>query len=331
MIKIQKVYRGDGMKQDTALLLKHPTKRKRLNEWGKRWDSPVAGYLFISPWLIGFLLLTLWPMIQSLYLSFTKYTLLESPEWIGMNNYRRIFSEDDVFYQSLKVTIQFVVLSVPLKLIAALLVAMLLNKKLKGMSFYRTFLYFPSLIGTSIAVAILWKNIFGADGLINQFLKLIGLQGLSWISDPRSALGTLVLLVVWQFGSSMVVFLAGLKQISGELYEASSVDGASKIKQFFRITLPLLSPVILFNLVLQIIGSFQMFTQAFIITQGGPIHSTYMYALYLYDRAFGRLQMGYASALAWILLLIIALATAVIFVTSKYWVFYESEAGRKNE
>lgn len=293
-----------------------------------RWESPLAGYLFISPWLLGFLLLTLWPMIQSMYYSFTKYTLLDAPEWIGLRNYERIFADDEIFRQSLKITILFVVLSVPIKLFSALMVAMLLNKKIKGISVYRTFIYLPSLIGSSIAVAILWQNIFGMDGFINKFLGMLGIDGISWISNPKTALGTLIILVAWQFGSSMVIFLAGLKQIPAELYEASSVDGASKVRQFVSITLPMLSPVLLFNLVLQTIGSFQMFTQAFIITKGGPINSTYMYALYLYDRAFSRYEMGYASALAWILLVVIAVVTAIIFASSRYWVFYETEGAK---
>ncbi|NOV02617.1 carbohydrate ABC transporter permease [Paenibacillus planticolens] len=293
-----------------------------------RWESPLAGYLFISPWLLGFLLLTLWPMVQSMYYSFTKYTLLDAPEWIGLRNYERIFADDEIFRQSLKITILFVVLSVPLKLFSALMVAMILNKKIKGISIYRTFIYLPSLIGSSIAVAILWQNIFGIEGFINRFLVMLGFSGSSWISNPKTALGTLIILVAWQFGSSMVIFLAGLKQIPTELYEASSVDGASKLRQFFRITLPMLSPVLLFNLVLQTIGSFQMFTQAFIITKGGPINSTFMYALYLYERAFSRYEMGYASALAWILLVVIGIVTALIFASSRYWVFYETEGAK---
>jgi len=315
--------------QPTTLTRKQVQKRSAAFTLKGRWESPWAGYLFISPWLLGFLLLTLWPMIRSVYYSFTKFTLLDAPEWVGMRNYERIFTDDDMFRTSLYVTLLFVVLSVPLKLLSALLVAMLLNKKIKGISVYRTLIYLPSLIGSSIAVAVLWKNIFGIDGFINKFLSVFGVKGISWISSPGTALGTLILLVAWQFGSSMVIFLAGLKQIPTELYEASSVDGASKIRQFFSITLPMLSPVLLFNLVLQTIGSFQMFTQAFIITKGGPVNSTYMYALYLYDRAFARYDMGYASALAWILLIIIALATALIFASSRYWVFYETEGGRK--
>ncbi|KRE99866.1 ABC transporter permease [Paenibacillus sp. Soil766] len=315
--------------QPTPNSSKQAQKRFSAFHWKGRWESPVAGYLFISPWLLGFLLLTLWPMIRSVYYSFTKFTLLDAPDWIGLRNYERIFADDETFRQSLTVTLLFVVISVPLKLVTALLVAMLLNKNIKGISIYRTFIYLPSLIGSSIAVAVLWKNIFGIDGFINKFLGIFGVEGISWISSPGTALGTLIILVAWQFGSSMVIFLAGLKQIPSELYEASSVDGASKFRQFFNITLPMLSPVLLFNLVLQTIGSFQMFTQAFIITKGGPINSTYMYALYLYERAFARYDMGYASALAWILLVIIGIATALIFASSRYWVFYETEGGRK--
>ncbi|MCY9657830.1 sugar ABC transporter permease [Paenibacillus chondroitinus] len=318
------------MKAETSIATQRVQSRKITSSFSLkgRWESPFAGYLFISPWLLGFLLLTLWPMIQSMYYSFTKYTLLDAPEWIGLRNYERIFADDEIFRQSLKITILFVVLSVPIKLFSALMVAMMLNKKIKGISVYRTFIYLPSLIGSSIAVAILWQNIFGIDGFINKFLGMLGINGTSWISNPKTALGTLIILVAWQFGSSMVIFLAGLKQIPTELYEASSVDGASKVRQFVSITLPMLSPVLLFNLVLQTIGSFQMFTQAFIITKGGPINSTYMYALYLYDRAFSRYEMGYASALAWILLVVIAVVTAIIFASSRYWVFYETEGAK---
>lgn len=295
----------------------------------KRWESPIAGYVFLSPWLIGIILLTAYPMAMSLYYSLTNFNLLDSPQWVGLSNYTTILTEDETFRQSLMVTLKFVLIAVPLKLVSALLVAMLLNQKLRGMSMYRTMIYFPSLIGSSIAVSILWKNIFGTNGFINQFLSVLGITGKSWINSPDSALTTLIILVVWQFGSSMVIFLAGLKQIPKDLYEASSVDGAGAIYKFMRITLPLLSPIILFNLIMQTITAFQMFTQALIITNGGPINSTYVYVLYLYQLGFTRFQMGYASALAWILLIVIALATAVIFLSSRYWVFYEAEGGKK--
>ncbi|GIQ65014.1 ABC transporter permease [Paenibacillus cisolokensis] len=258
--------------------------------------------------------------------SFTDYSLLEKPNWIGLDNFRDLF-RDRFFYNSLKVTFLYVLTSVPLRLAAALFIAMLLAKNIRGMSFYRTLVYLPSLIGGSLAVAVLWRNIFGVDGFVNAVAGWFGIAPKNWIGLPETALGTLVLLSVWQFGSAMIIFLAGLKQIPKELYEASSVDGANKFRQFFHVTLPMLSPVMLFNLVMGVIGSFQMFTSAFIITEGGPINSTEVYALYLYDKAFANLEMGYASALAWILLVIVALATTINFVASKYWVFYETEGG----
>ncbi|WP_246079705.1 carbohydrate ABC transporter permease [Paenibacillus piri] len=291
-------------------------------------DISLHGYLYISPWLLGFFLLTVWPMIQSIYFSFTDYSLLEPAQWIGLRNFEKIFMDDTSFTNSLKATLWFVAVSVPLKMAVALLLAVVLNMKLRAMHIYRTVIYFPSLIGASVAVAILWSNIFGTSGLLNQMLSIFHIEGKNWISLPETALGTLIVLAVWQFGSAMVIFLAGLKQIPGEYYEASAVDGAGKIRTFISITLPLLSPIILFNLVLQTISSFQMFTQAFIITKGGPVESTYMYALYLFDKAFARFQMGYASALAWILLVMIAVVTALIFATSRAWVHYESEGGK---
>ncbi|WP_338552134.1 sugar ABC transporter permease [Paenibacillus sp. KS-LC4] len=297
----------------------------------KRKDNRIthlAGYVFISPWLLGFLLLTLWPIAQSFYLSFTEYSLLEAPEWIGMDNYVSIFTNDSTFTTSLKVTFMFVLFSVPLKLFFSLMVAMALNKSLRGMNIYRTAIYFPSLIGGSIAVAALWRNMFSLDGYVNQVLGWFGIQGVAWISNPDTSLATLILLNTWQFGSTMVIFLAGLKQIPQELYESASVDGAGKTRKFISITLPMLSPVMFFNLVLGIIGSFQTFTSAYIITKGGPINSTYMYAMFLYEKAFKHYQMGYASALAWILLVIVALLTIINFAASRYWVFYESDGGK---
>lgn len=289
----------------------------------------LAGYIFISPWLLGFLLLTVWPIIQSFYLSFTEYSLLEAPTWTGTDNYANIFKNDADFTTSLKVTFIFVLFSVPLKLFFSLMVAMMLNKNLKGMNLYRTAIYFPSLIGGSIAVSALWRNMFNLNGYFNHVLAWFGIEGIGWITNPHTSLATLILLNTWQFGSTMVIFLAGLKQIPNELYESASVDGASKLRKFFHITLPMISPVMFFNLVLGIIGSFQMFTSAFIITQGGPINSTYMYALFLYDKAFKHYQMGYASALAWILLVIVALMTAINFLVSRYWVFYETDGGKQ--
>lgn len=313
------------------VVAEHPVIGKKKRKFLSRWDAPIAGYLFIAPWLIGFFGLTAYPMLLSLYYSFTDYTLMEPISWVGIKNYITIFTDDARFIESVKVTFQYVLASVPLKLIAALLVAVILNKAMKGISFYRTAIYFPSLIGGSIAVSILWRNIFGVDGILNEILSIFGIQGKGWITSPDSALWTLILLTVWQFGSAMVIFLAGLKQIPSDLYEASSVDGANRFAQFFKITLPMLSPIIYFNLIMGVINSFQMFTSAFVITNGGPMNSTYVYALYLYERAFSRYQLGYASALAWIMLVMIVVAAALIAWSSKYWVFYETETGGKKK
>ncbi|GIO38766.1 ABC transporter permease [Paenibacillus antibioticophila] len=304
--------------------------KKRRRSSLKRWDAPIAGYLFISPWLIGFIGLTAYPLLLSLYYSFTNYTLLRPIERVGTKNYVNIFTSDPKFEESLRATFQYVIASVPLKLIAALLIAMLLNKAVRGIGIYRTAIYFPSLIGGSIAVSMLWRNIFGVEGIFNKIIAIFGFEGKGWITSPDTAMSTLVLLAVWQFGSAMVIFLAGLKQIPSDLYEASSVDGANQFVQFFRITLPMLSPIIYFNLIMGVINAFQMFTSAFVITNGGPMNSTYVYALYLYERAFSRYQLGYSSALAWIMLVIIVIASLIIAGTSRYWVFYETETeGRK--
>ncbi|WP_240419348.1 carbohydrate ABC transporter permease [Paenibacillus periandrae] len=289
-----------------------------------RFIEPIWGYVFISPWLLGLFVLTIGPMSQSFYLSLTAYNLLELPTWIGFGNYHEIFTDDKDFWKAMQVTFTYVVLSVPLKLFFALMVAMLLFRAIRGMSVFRAIFYLPSLIGGSVAISAIWRNLFGADGFLNKLLSLVGIQGIDWINTPGTALYTLVLLAVWQFGSSMVIFLAGLKQIPRDLYESASVDGASKIRSFFAITLPMLTPIILFNLVMQIIGSFQMFTQAFIVTKGGPINSTLVYALYVYQKAFAYFNMGYASALAWILLMFIAVFTALIFWSAKRWVHYET-------
>jgi multiple sugar transport system permease protein len=314
------------MNQDSAIPVSKLIKSTKTKKLKNHSYAPLAGYLFISPWLIGFVILTVWPMVQSLYYTFTDFSLLSPPRWVGMQNFKEI-SEDRYFYNSLKVTFTFVLTSVPGRLIFALLVALLLNKKIKGIAFYRTIIYLPSLIGGSVAVAVLWKNIFGINGFINHIVPLFGIEPKNWIGTPGTALGTLVTLSVWQFGSAMIIFLAGLKQIPSELYEASAVDGASRLRQFFTVTLPLLSPVIFFNLIMSVINSFQSFTAAFVVTNGGPLNSTEMYALYLYQKAFATLHMGYASALAWILLVIVAIATAINFIASKYWVFYENDAG----
>jgi multiple sugar transport system permease protein len=283
-----------------------------------------AGYLFLLPWLIGLVLIVAGPLIASLYLSFTNYNLLQAPQWIGLENYARML-DDPRLLQSLKVTFIYVIVGVPLQLIVALAIAMLLNEGMKGLAFYRSVFYLPSMLGASVAIVLIWRQMFESDGLVNQVLRLFGIPATtSWIADPQYALWTIILLHVWTFGSPMVIFLAGLRQIPGMYYEAASVDGASHWAQFRKITLPLLSPIIFFNLVLQIINAFQAFTQAFVVSNGtgGPADSTLFYTLYLYERGFGQFQMGYAAALAWLLVVIIAAFTAINFFFSKYWVFY---------
>jgi multiple sugar transport system permease protein len=296
-------------------------KRLRAKEAGR--DNK-AGYLFLLPWLIGLVLIIGGPMIASLYLSFTNYSLIQAPEWVGLDNYVRMLS-DPRLHKSLAVTFTYVFVGVPLQLIMALAVAMLLNEGMKGLPFYRSVFYLPSMLGSSVAIAVLWRQMFEVDGLVNQVLRKFGIPATtSWIGDPQYALWTIILLHVWTFGSPMVIFLAGLRQIPGMYYEAASVDGASRWAQFRKITLPLLSPIIFFNLVLQIINAFQAFTQAFVVSNGtgGPADSTLFYTLYLYQRGFVQFQMGYAAAMAWLLVVIIAAFTAINFYFSKHWVFY---------
>ena len=285
----------------------------------------VAGYLFLLPWLIGLVVITVGPMLASLYLSFTDYSLLAPPEWVGLENFERML-RDTRLHTSLKVTFIYVLVGTPLQLGLALGIAVLLNQGMRGLPFYRSVFYLPSLMGSSVAIAILWAQLFGTSGLVNQFLMMLGVPSPpGWIADPNTALGTIILLHVWTFGSPMIIFLAGLRQIPTMYYEAASVDGATKWTQFWQITMPLLSPIIFFNLVLQIIGAFQSFTQAYIVSggTGGPSDSTLFYTLYLYLRGFSRLEMGYASAMAWLLLLIVGVFTALNFFASKYWVFYD--------
>lgn len=294
--------------------------------WMRGFRRNLAGYLFLLPWLVGFLGLTLGPAIGSLYLSFTDFDLLRDPRWTGAANYVRIFTADPKFAESMHVTFVYVVLSVPLKLAFALMVALLLNRGMAGLSVYRAMFYLPSLLGASVAIAVLWRQLFAGNGLVNQIILMVfGVQGPSWISNPDYALYTLVILSIWQFGSPMIIFLAGLRQIPQDMYEAASIDGASPWRKFYKITLPMLTPVIFFNAVVQTIEAFKAFTPAFIISEGtgGPIDSTLFYTLYLYQEAFGYFRMGYAAALAWVLVAIVAIFTAFSFLTSRYWVHYD--------
>lgn len=281
----------------------------------------VSGVLFTLPFIIGFVLFMIVPMGISLYYSFCDYDILSPPVFSGLKNFKTML-EDDILLQSIKVTFYFAFVSVPLKLLFALIVALLLLKNSRMSGFYRAAYYLPSIIGGSVAVSILWKRMFAMDGVINKLLGMIGIEtNFSWLGDTRTALWVLIILVVWQFGSSMLIFLSALKQIPVTLYEAAEVDGATSVSKFFRITLPLLTPTIFFNLVMQMINGFLAFTQSYIITQGKPMNSTLLYTVYMYQQSFQFYNTGYGAAMAWVMLLIIGLITLGLFATKKFWVY----------
>lgn len=288
------------------------------------YNDNTVGYIFSLPFIIGFLAFTLIPIAVSMYYSVTDYKLGQTPAFIGIKNYLELL-KDERFINSVKVTLIYVVTSVPTKLIFALFVAYLLTQGRRGVTFYRSLYYVPSLIGGSIAVALVWKTIFSRKGLANTILASLGLQKLSWLGDPKLSMGILVLMSAWQFGSSMIIFAAGLKEIPGSYYEAAEIDGANKWQRFLSITLPCLSPIILYNLVMQTITAFMAFTQAFVITQGGPNDATNFYALYVYNHAFKWSNMGYASAMSWLMLVLISVITLILFKSSKFWVSSEAD------
>lgn len=289
-----------------------------------------AAWVFLSPWVLGAVVLTLLPMAVSLYLSFTDYDLFNAPRWVGLRNYVQMFTEDPRYWRSVGATLMYVVIAVPLQLALALAVALALKSMKRGKAFYRSAFYAPSLLGASMSIALVWRAVFNDGGTVDNLLSDIGVHTGGWVNRPGWALLAVALLTVWQFGAPMVIFLAGLQQIPAELYEAAAVDGASRGRQFLSITLPMLSPVLFFNLVLQTIQAFQVFTPAFAVSggKGGPADSTLFYTLYLYDRGFVASHMGYASAMAWVLLIAIGAVTAVLFRTSRSWVFYANEGER---
>jgi multiple sugar transport system permease protein len=297
--------------------------RNRTGSALKKADNRAA-YMFLLPWFAGIILITALPMLASLYLSFTNYAVIGLPSFVGFDNYVRLFTSDRRFIASIWVTLKYVGFSVPLVLLFSLTIAVALNRGLRGLAIYRSLFYVPSLIGASVGIGLLWKEVFGERGVVNDILALFGVAGRGWINNPTFALPSVIALNVWTFGASMVIFLAALRQIPESYYEAASIDGANAWQRFRRITLPLITPVIFFNTVLLLINSFQSFTQAFVVSngRGGPVDSTLLYSLYLYQQAFQQLQMGYASAMAWILLIAIGLATALMFWSSRYWVFY---------
>jgi pectin-derived oligosaccharide transport system permease protein len=305
-----------------------PRNRRLRGAGRRRADHQPQAYVFLTPWLLGAIGLTVGPMIVSLYLSFTEYDLFTEPRWVGLDNFVHMFTEDDRYLQSVKVTLIYVLVAVPLKMIVSLFVAMALNTRVASNGFYRAAFYAPSLLGASVAAALVWRAMFTEGGSVNELLDSIGWETPSWVDDPGYTIWSIILLAVWQFGAPMVIFLAGLKQIPRELYEAAEVDGASPARKFWHITLPMLSPVIFFNLVLEAIHAFQVFTPAFVIGggRGGPADSALVYTLYLYQAGFEDFEMGYASAMAWVLLVVIAIVTAVIFRSAKLWVFCGDKA-----
>lgn len=296
-------------------------------------NKNISGYLFIAPWLLGFLLLTVGPMIYSMYLSFTSATLLSPPRWIGVENYQKMFNNDPRFFESFWNTMYYVIFAVPLGLVLSLLLALLLNQKLRGMSIFRTIFFLPS-ITNMVAVSVLWLWIFNPEfGLLNTALEKFGIVGPLWLQSEAWAKPALILMSLWGIGGGIIIFLSALQGVPQELYEAAELDGATSVRKFFHITFPMISPAIFFSLIMSIIGSFQVFTQAFVMTssaqpgsEGGPNNATLFFVLYLYKKAFQEFKMGYASALAWILFLVILIFTLIQTRLSKKWVYYE--AGR---
>ncbi len=283
-------------------------------------------YIYILPWLIGLAVLQIYPFIASLFYSFTDYNAFGKMNFIGFNNYIKLFTKDAEFYKSLGVTLKYTLFTVPGKIVFSLIVALLLNRARKGIGVMRTIFYLPSLFGGSIAVSILWKLMFMDNGLINSLIGMFHIEPISWLGDPNVALFTISTMEMWQFGSSMVMFLAALKNVPKSLYEAAGIDGASKVQSFFKVTFPQITPIIFFTIIMQTINALQNFTSAFVITKGGPVKSTYMLGLKLYYDGFSYHKMGYASASSWIIFMLILVITLILFGTQKYWVFYEDES-----
>lgn len=284
-----------------------------------------VAYLYLLPWLIGLVMLQFFPFFSSLYYSFTDYKVTGGMNWIGLDNYIRLFTKDADFHNSLKVTVLYTLYTVPLKLTMALAIAMFLNRDIKGINLIRTLYYIPSLFGGSVAIAVLWKLMFLDNGVINAMLTALRLPNIQFWGDPRYALKTICSLEIWQFGSSMVMFLAALKNVPKELYEAADIDGSGKIAKFIHVTLPQISPIIFFTLIMQTIQALQNFTSAFVITNGGPLKSTYVLGMMLYKEGFAYFNMGYASSISWVIFAMIVVVTLLLFRSSSAWVFYEDE------
>jgi oligogalacturonide transport system permease protein len=291
------------------------------------YSNRAEGLAYLSPFIIGLIVFTMFPFVASLALSFTDYQLqdpVSAAQFVGVENYAAL-ADDHTFKQSLSVTLLYVFITVPLKLAFALFIAWVLNFKLIGIGFFRTAYYLPSILGGSVAIAVVWRYVFAGDGLINQMIVALGGESINWLGEPDSAMFTIMLLRLWQFGSAMVIFLAGLQAIPQDLYEAAKIDGASSWRIFWRITLPILTPVVFFNFIMQVIQAFQEFNAPYIITGGGPLKSTYLLPLMIYEESFKYFEMGYASAISWVLFLLTAVCAAVAFSSSRYWVFYAQE------
>ena len=289
------------------------------------YDDKKLGFLFVLPFVLGVLLFKLFPFVTSFALSFTQFDIIDPPQWIGLENYRELFGDDPLFRKSLGVTLWFAALAVPLRVGFALFVAHVLNYKLRGINFFRSAFYLPSILGGSIAVAVLWRFIFSKYGLVNLVLVKLGFEPIAWLADEPYSMWTIVLLFTWQFGSGMVIFLAALQNVPASLYEAAECDGASRWQQFWRITVPLITPVIFFNLIMQMVHAFQEFNGPYLITEGGPLNSTYVLALHIYEQSFRFFNLGYGAALSWVLLALVAALSGISFWSSRYWVFYAGE------
>lgn len=287
----------------------------------------LIGLVYIAPWLLGLTIFIIYPFLSSFILSFTDYNLISEPTFVGFDNYIRMFTSDKDFVNSLLATFKYAIFTVPLQLGFALFVAFILNFKLKGINMYRTAYYIPSILGGNIAISVLWRFLFSRDGLINQLLNGVGLDSVGWLSSPNTAMFVISILRIWQFGSAMVIFLAALKEIPEELYEAAQVDGAKKWQIFFKVTVPLITPTIFFNLVMQLVNALQEFNGPYLITNGGPLKATYLTSLMIYDNAFKFFRMGYASAMSWVLFMIIMFFTVILFKTSNKWVYYSDGGG----
>jgi len=293
------------------------------------YENRKLGLAYLSPYIIGLIVFTAFPFVSSFLMSFTNYDLMTTPEFVGIENYRYMLTEDDLFWKSMSVTFMYVFLTIPVKLAFALFIAFLLNFKLKGIGLFRTAYYIPSILGSSIAIAVLWRALFAIDGVLNGFLDIIGIDAINWLGEPSFALFSITLLRAWQFGSAMVIFLAALQNVPQSQYEAALIDGASKWQMFMKVTVPLITPVIFFNFIMQTTQAFQEFTAPYVITGGGPMKSTYLISLYIYETAFKFFDMGYSSTLAWSLFIVVAIFTGITFRSSKYWVFYSGDKGGK--